>query len=122
MRGLLQARRLESDLDVKLASFRRGQIDPAVGSQRDGNEAEIERLLQHLNDVNVQMQNWVSSAGSDVLSHTLARHQNILHELSQVSGLRFSPKRWWQSKFDAVLQPFFRSFRCKMIVTVRCSY
>ena len=85
----MQARRLESELDVKLSSFRRGQIDPAVDGQRESNEAEIERLLKHLNDVNVQMQNWVSNAGSDVLSHTLARHQNILHELSQVSGLLF---------------------------------
>lgn len=87
----MQARRLESELDVKLASFRRGQIDPTVEGQRDGNEAEIVRLLQHLNDVNSQMQNWVSGAGSDVLSHTLARHQNILHELSQVSGLLIQP-------------------------------
>lgn len=78
-----QARRLESELDVKLASFQRGQNAPAVDGQTDGNEVEIERLLQHLNDVNVRMQNWVSDAGSDVLSHTLVRHQNILHELSQ---------------------------------------
>jgi Golgi SNAP receptor complex protein 1 len=82
--GQAQARRLESELDVKLASFRRGQLDPAVDGQRGGNEAEIERLLKHLDDVNVQMQSWVSNAGSDVLAHTLARHQNILHELSQV--------------------------------------
>ncbi|KAG0588231.1 hypothetical protein M758_2G179200 [Ceratodon purpureus] len=88
-----QARRLESELDVKLSSFRRGQIDPTAEGQRDSNEAEIERLLKHLNDVNVQMQNWVSNAGSDVLSHTLARHQNILHELSQeFARIRVSTK------------------------------
>lgn len=88
-----QARRLESELDVKLASFRRGQLDPAVDGQRGGNEAEIERLLKHLDDVNVQMQSWVSNAGSDVLAHTLARHQNILHELSQeFARIRVSTK------------------------------
>ena len=78
----LQARKLESELDVKLSSFRRGGT-PKDG-QGDGSEAEIERLLQQLNEVNKHMQNWVSNAGSDVLSHTLARHRNILHELSQV--------------------------------------
>lgn len=78
----LQARKLESELDVKLASFRR--IGTPKDGQGDGSEAEIEKLLQHLNEVNKDMQNWVSNAGSDVLSHTLARHRNILHELSQV--------------------------------------
>jgi hypothetical protein len=78
----LQARKLESELDVKLASFRR--VGTPKGGQGDGSEAEIERLLQQLNDVNKHMQSWVSNAGSDVLSHTLARHRNILHELSQV--------------------------------------
>ncbi|XP_024398729.1 Golgi SNAP receptor complex member 1-1 [Physcomitrium patens] len=76
-----QARKLESELDVKLASFRR--IGTPKDGQGDGSEAEIEKLLQHLNEVNKDMQNWVSNAGSDVLSHTLARHRNILHELSQ---------------------------------------
>jgi Golgi SNAP receptor complex protein 1 len=76
-----QARKLESELDVKLSSFRR--LGTAVDAQGDGSEAEIERLLQQLNEVNKHMQNWVSNAGSDVLSHTLARHRNILHELSQ---------------------------------------
>jgi Golgi SNAP receptor complex protein 1 len=100
-----QARRLESELDVKLASFRRGQIDPTVEGQRDGNEAEIVRLLQHLNDVNSQMQNWVSGAGSDVLSHTLARHQNILHELSQeFARIRVSTKA--QREHAELLQYF----------------
>ncbi|KAG0577747.1 hypothetical protein KC19_5G178100 [Ceratodon purpureus] len=76
-----QARKLESELDVKLASFRR--VGTPKNGQGDGSEAEIERLLQQLNEVNKQMQSWVSNAGSDVLSHTLARHRNILHELSQ---------------------------------------
>ena len=69
---------------MKLSSFRR--LGTAVDAQGDGSEAEIERLLQQLNEVNKHMQNWVSNAGSDVLSHTLARHRNILHELSQVSS------------------------------------
>lgn len=58
----LQARKLESELDVKLSSFRRGGT-PKDG-QGDGSETEIERLLQQLNEVNKHMQNWVSNAGS----------------------------------------------------------
>ncbi|CAK9269314.1 unnamed protein product [Sphagnum jensenii] len=88
-----QARKLESELDIKLASFRRLGNGPAGDGQGDGNGAEIERLLQQLNEVNKQMQSWVSSAGSDVLSHTLTRHRNILQELSQeFSRIRVSAK------------------------------
>jgi Golgi SNAP receptor complex protein 1 len=86
----MQARKLESELDIKLASFRRLGNGPAGDGQGDGNEAEIERLLQQLNEVNKQMQSWVSSAGSDVLSHTLTRHRNILQELSQVRVIAWS--------------------------------
>lgn len=82
-----QARKLESELDVKLASFRR--VGTPKDGQGDGSEAEIARLLQQLNEVNKHMQSWVSNAGSDVLSHTLTRHRNILHELSQVRFLNF---------------------------------
>lgn len=79
-----QARKLESELDVKLASYRR----LATGRGEDkanGGEVAIETLLEQLHTVNERMQAWVSTASSDVLAHTLARHQNIFHELSQAS-------------------------------------
>lgn len=68
--------------EAVVVSERRSRGPKEAGG--DGSEAEIERLLQQLNEVNKLMATWVSNAGSDVLSHTLARHRNILHELSQV--------------------------------------
>ncbi|KAJ7556980.1 hypothetical protein O6H91_05G107000 [Diphasiastrum complanatum] len=77
-----QARKLENTLDSKLSSFR-GASATLGEDQVEKNEAEIEELLQQLQHVNKNMQTVVSSAGSEVLSHTLARHGDILHELSQ---------------------------------------
>lgn len=53
------------------------------GSESDS-ESSIERLLKQLQQVNLQMQTWVSTGGSEVLSHTLTRHQEILQDLTQV--------------------------------------
>lgn len=47
-------------------------------------ESGIEHLLKQLQQVNLQMQAWVSSGGSEIFSHTLTRHQEILQDLSQV--------------------------------------
>lgn len=47
-------------------------------------EAGIDQLLKQLHQVNVQMQAWVSSGGSEIFSHTLTRHQEILQDLTQV--------------------------------------
>lgn len=47
-------------------------------------EAGIDRLLKQLQHVNSQMQAWVSSGGSEMVSHTLTRHQEILQDLTQV--------------------------------------
>lgn len=47
-------------------------------------EAGIDRLLKQLQQVNSQMQAWVSSGGSEMVSHTLTRHQEILQDLTQV--------------------------------------
>ncbi|KAF8772929.1 hypothetical protein HU200_005329 [Digitaria exilis] len=52
------------------------------GSENDI-ESDIERSLKQLQQVNSQMQTWVSSGGSEVLSHTLTRHMEILQDLSQ---------------------------------------
>lgn len=53
-------------------------------------ESGIDRLLKQLQQVNSQMQAWVSSGGSEMVSHTLTRHQEIFQDLTQVfcqSGL-----------------------------------
>jgi hypothetical protein len=36
------------------------------------------------------MQTWVSSGGSEVLSHTLTRHMEILQDLTQVPAVSYS--------------------------------
>ncbi|XP_042477589.1 Golgi SNAP receptor complex member 1-1 [Macadamia integrifolia] len=77
-----QARKLEAQLDEQLNSYRR-----LVSTKSDdtGNDLEsgIERLLKQLQQVNSQMQDWVSSGGSEMVSHTLTRHQEILQDLTQ---------------------------------------
>ncbi|KAJ3677287.1 hypothetical protein LUZ60_003011 [Juncus effusus] len=77
-----QARKLEAQLDDQMNSYRK-----LVSMKSDGSESEIEsnieRLLKHLQQVNSQMQTWVNSGGSEVLSHTLTRHQEILQDLTQ---------------------------------------
>lgn len=53
-----------------------------------GNESNlgssIEQLLKQLQQVISQMQAWVSSGGSEIFSHTLTRHHEIHHDLTQV--------------------------------------
>lgn len=49
-------------------------------------EIGIDQLLKQLQQVNSQMQTWVSSGGSEIFSHTLTRHQEILQDLTQVFG------------------------------------
>eukprot|EP01018_Ginkgo_biloba_P006409 Gb_03651 [translate_table: standard] len=77
-----QARKLEGQLDEQLASYRKLVNTKVEGSEQE-HEVGIERLLQQLQHVNAQMQVWVSSGSSDILSHTLTRHREILHDLSQ---------------------------------------
>lgn len=55
----------------------------ADGSENDL-ESGIDRLLKQLQQINSQMQAWVSSGGSEMVSHTLTRHQEILQDLTQV--------------------------------------
>ncbi|XP_020572688.1 Golgi SNAP receptor complex member 1-1 isoform X2 [Phalaenopsis equestris] len=77
-----QARKLETQLDEQLNQYRR-----LVSTQPDGSEfdleSSIERLLKQLQLVNSQMQTWVSSGGSEILSHTLNRHREISQDLTQ---------------------------------------
>ncbi|KAG6484191.1 Golgi SNAP receptor complex member 1-1-like [Zingiber officinale] len=77
-----QARKLEAQLDERMTSYRR-----LVSSKPDGSvadlESSIEHLLKQLQQINLQMQTWVSSGGSQIISHTLTRHKEILQDLSQ---------------------------------------
>lgn len=48
--------------------------------------SNIEQLLKQLQQVISQMQAWVSSGGSEMFSHTLNRHHEIHHDLTQVGA------------------------------------
>ncbi|CAA7409424.1 unnamed protein product [Spirodela intermedia] len=77
-----QARKLQDQLDDQMNSYRR-----LVSTRGDGSgddlESGIDRLLKHLQQVNSQMQSLMSSGGSEFLSHTLTRHQEILQDFTQ---------------------------------------
>ncbi|RZR85551.1 hypothetical protein BHM03_00012558, partial [Ensete ventricosum] len=79
------ARKLEAQLDEQMTSYRR-----LVSAKPDGSENElesgIEHLLKQLQHVNLQMQTWVSSGGSQIISHTLTRHKEILQDLTEVQS------------------------------------
>lgn len=78
-----QARRLEAQLDDQMIAYRKLVSMKSDGSENEI-ESDIERSLKQLQQVNSQMQTWVSSGGSEVLSHTLTRHMEILQDLTQV--------------------------------------
>ncbi|KAL5160465.1 Golgi SNAP receptor complex member 1-1 [Glycine soja] len=81
-----QARKLEAQLDEQMNSYRK-LVSANVSTKADIAESDlgswIERLLKQLQQVNTQMQAWVSSGGSEMVSHTLTRHQEILQDLTQ---------------------------------------
>ncbi|KAK7850705.1 golgi snap receptor complex member 1-1, partial [Quercus suber] len=80
------ARKLEAQLDEQMNSYRR-VVSTKVTTKNDTSENDLEsgidRLLKQLQQVNSQMQAWVSSGGSEMVSHTLTRHQEILQDLTQ---------------------------------------
>ncbi|RLM60776.1 hypothetical protein C2845_PM14G15460 [Panicum miliaceum] len=76
------ARKLEAQLDDQMNTYRKLVSVKSNGSENHI-ESDIERSLKQLQQVNSQMQTWVSSGGSEVLSHTLTRHMEILQDLSQ---------------------------------------
>lgn len=89
----LQARKLEAQLDEQMNSFRKlvsTKVSTNVDTAESDVESGIERLLKQLQQVNSQMQAWVSSGGSEMVSHTLTRHQEILQDLTQVPCLKNS--------------------------------
>ncbi|KAK8977586.1 hypothetical protein V6N11_013371 [Hibiscus sabdariffa] len=81
-----QARKLEAQLDEQMNSYRK-LVSNKVSTKNDSEENDIEsgidRLLKQLQQVNMKMQDWVSSGGSETVSHTLTRHQEILQDLTQ---------------------------------------
>ncbi|XP_031481788.1 Golgi SNAP receptor complex member 1-1 [Nymphaea colorata] len=102
-----QAKKLEAQLDEQMNSYRRVVATKADGADNEI-ESEINRLLKQLQGVNSQMQVWVSSGRSEVLSHTLTRHQEILHDLIQeFSRLQSSVRA---KKEHAALIEDFREF------------
>ena len=84
-----RARKLEGELDVKLASFTNlcSKYDgptgasPLVEETLDAKANELERLLQELESVNASMQSVIPE--SDAHAHTLSRHRDILNEYVQ---------------------------------------
>ncbi|PSS01092.1 Golgi SNAP receptor complex member 1-1 like [Actinidia chinensis var. chinensis] len=82
-----QARKLEAQLDEQMHLYRK-LVSSKTGDGTDKDlESEIDQLLQQLQQVNLHMQAWVSSGGSEIFSHTLTRHQEILQDLTQVLNL-----------------------------------
>ncbi|XP_057527465.1 Golgi SNAP receptor complex member 1-1 [Amaranthus tricolor] len=77
-----QARKLEAQLDEQMNSYRK-LVATKVETADNNLESGIEQLLKHLDLVNNQMRAWVSSGGSEMVSHTLTRHQEILQDLTQ---------------------------------------
>lgn len=83
----LQARKLEAQLDEQMNSYRKvvsSKASAKVDAAENDLESGIDRLLKQLQQVNMQMKDWVSSGGSEMVSHTLTRHQEILQDLTQV--------------------------------------
>ncbi|KAK9690486.1 hypothetical protein RND81_09G131200 [Saponaria officinalis] len=77
-----QARKLEAQLDEQMILYRK--LASSKADTEDNNlQSVIEQLLQQLDQVNNQMQAWVSSGGAEMVSHTLTRHQEILLDLTQ---------------------------------------
>ncbi|XP_021648586.2 Golgi SNAP receptor complex member 1-1 isoform X2 [Hevea brasiliensis] len=80
------ARKLEAQLDEQMNSYRKlvsAKASTKVDAAENDLESGIDRLLKQLQQVNSQMQAWVSSGGSEMVSHTLTRHQEILQDLTQ---------------------------------------
>ncbi|XP_070038723.1 Golgi SNAP receptor complex member 1-1-like [Nicotiana tomentosiformis] len=103
-----QARMLEAQLDEQMHLYRK-VVSTKIDSANDNDlESSINQLLKQLQQVNSQMQAWVSSGGSEIFSHTLTRHQEILQDLFQeFNQLRSSYRA---KKEHASLLEDFREF------------
>ncbi|KAJ8534941.1 hypothetical protein K7X08_016669 [Anisodus acutangulus] len=103
-----QARKLEAQLDEQMHLYRK-VVSLKVDCANDNDlESSINQLLKQLEQVNLQMQAWVSAGGSDIFSHTLTRHQEILQDLfEEFNRLRSSYRA---KKEHASLLEDFREF------------
>ncbi|KAK4491069.1 hypothetical protein RD792_001791, partial [Penstemon davidsonii] len=102
------ARKLEAQLDEQMHLYRK-LVSTKVDNFGDNDlESGIDQLLKQLQQVNVQMQAWVSSGGSEIFSHTLTRHQEILQDLTQEFNRLHSSHR--AKKEHASLLEDFREF------------
>ncbi|XP_047328103.1 Golgi SNAP receptor complex member 1-1-like [Impatiens glandulifera] len=103
-----QARNIEAQLDEQMHAYRKLVSTKADDTLDNDLEPTINQLLQQLQQVISQMNSWVSSGGSEVLSHTLTRHQEILQDLRQeFNRLRSSLRA---KKEHASLLDDFREF------------
>ncbi|CAA0829367.1 Golgi SNAP receptor complex member 1-1 [Striga hermonthica] len=103
-----QARKLEVQLDEQMHLYRK-LVSAKVDNSNDNDvESGIDQLLKQLQQVNMQMQAWVSSGGSEIFSHTLTRHQEILQDLTQEFNRLNSSHR--AKKEHASLLEDFREF------------
>lgn len=103
-----QARKLEAQLDDQMHLYRKLVSRKVDSGNENDLESEIDLLLRQLQQVNSQMQAWVSSGGSEIFSHTLTRHQEILHDLTQEFNRLCSSLR--AKKEHASLLDDFREF------------
>lgn len=78
-----QARKLEAQLDEQMHLYRKLVSMKVDGDKEKEIDSGIDQLLKQLQQVNSHMQAWVSSGGSEIFSHTLTRHQEILQDLTQ---------------------------------------
>ncbi|XP_013639192.1 PREDICTED: Golgi SNAP receptor complex member 1-1-like [Brassica oleracea var. oleracea] len=88
-------------------SYRRLFSTKSDGAESDL-EAGIDLLLRQLQQVNAQMQAWICSGGSEMVSHTLTRHQEILQDLTQEFDRHRSSLRTKQE--HALLLEDFKEF------------
>ncbi|KAA8525563.1 hypothetical protein F0562_007418 [Nyssa sinensis] len=103
-----QARKLEAQLDEQMHLYRKLVSTKADDVTENDLESGIDQLLQQLQQINSHMQAWVSSGGSEIFSHTLTRHQEILQDLTQeFNRLRSSLRA---KKEHASLLEDFREF------------
>lgn len=88
-----QARKLESDLDIRIAAYgklctsyeygyTKGEAGLATDQALESKSSEIESLLSRLDQINSSMKPIVTTPG-DPRSHTFARHNDILSDFSQ---------------------------------------
>ncbi|THG08720.1 hypothetical protein TEA_017383 [Camellia sinensis var. sinensis] len=105
---VIMARKLEAQLDEQMHLYRKLVSTKTDDGTDKDLELGIDQLLQHLQQVNSHMQAWVSSGGSEIFSHTLTRHQEILQDLTQeFNRLRSSLRA---KKEHASLLEDFREF------------